>query len=87
MNGLFISDQRWIYVNGATLSEALYGLADALANHEKLATKGHQRVLDDECTTPSSIDVLYDPYPAEPIEHYRVGICISWTPVSADDAR
>lgn len=87
MNELFISDQRWIYVNGATLSEALYGLADALANHEKLATKGHQRVLDDECTTPSPIDVLYDPDPAEPIERYRVGICISWTPGNADDPR
>ena len=87
MSDLFISDQRWIYTNGETLSKALYGLADALANHEKLAPKNHQCILDDECTTPSPIDVFYDPDSAEPIERYRVGICISWTPVNADDPR
>ena len=87
MSDLFISDQRWIYVNGATLSDALYNLADALSDHKKLSPKHHQRVLDDECTTPSPIDVLYDPNPAEPIERYRVGICISWTPGNPDDPR
>lgn len=69
MSDLFISD-----TNGETLSKALYGLADALSDHKKLSPRHHQCVLDDERTTPSSIDVLYDPYPAEPIERYRFGL-------------
>ena len=82
MSDLFISDQRWIYTNGATLADALHGLADVLSDHNKLSPKHHQRVLDDERT----IDVLYDPDPAEPTERYRVGICISWTPGNPDDS-
>jgi len=87
LNELFISDQRWVYTKGVTLADALHGLADVLASHEKLAPKSHYRVLDDECTIPSPIEVLYDPDPAEPTERYRVGICISWTPGNADDPR
>lgn len=87
MSDLFISDQRWIYTNGETLSEALHCLADALVDNKSLITKSQYHVLDDECTTPSPIEVLYDPDTRNQQELYRVGICIGWKPGNADDPR
>jgi len=88
LNELFISDQRWIYTNGATLADALYNLASALADHEGLPIqKGHHPTVNDEFLAPSHIEVLYSADALDDTDTYRVGICISWTPGNADDPR
>lgn len=81
MNDLFISDQRWVYTNGATLADALHGLADALDDIEGLPIpKEHNPTINDAFLAPSLIEVLYTADAKDDTDTYRVGICISWTP-------
>lgn len=77
MNELFISNQRWIYAKGSTLSEALHRLADALP-----ATNipSDHYPIDYDMDKTTIIEVLYSDDPDDDDSFYRAGICVSWKP-------
>ncbi len=79
MTDLFISEQRWIYTKGATLSAALHRLADALPAAD---IPGDHYPIDYSMEKTTLIEVLYNEIADDEEDFYRAGICVSWRPAA-----
>lgn len=77
MSNVFFSNQRWIYTKGATLSEALHRLADALPASD--IPSDHYQV-DYDVDKTMIVEIFYVEKPDDNKNFYRAGICVSWKP-------